>query len=285
MLASHPAIAVPPETAFVRRFVLTRRLRGRSPQRVRALLEGDQAVRRLGLDMADIPADLGGKAIYGWLMSRVMERLGKPLLVDKDPRLIESLPEIRRRWPEVVIVHVIRDPRDVLASKKQAGWSRGRSVIRHLMAGRAQLALGRRHGRTLFGKKYVEVVYEQLIAHPLRALKPVCQALDVDFDGRMLEFAAEGCRLVSAEERSWKAATLGPLLSGNSGKWRSGLSSWEAALVERSCGEAMQVGGYIPARPELSTFDATRTAVLASLIWSAAGGYCLSRQWRARLVA
>ena len=80
------------------------------------------------------------------------EARGKPRVGDKDPRCIEFLPLLARHWPAAHVVHVIRDPRAVLASKKKAAWSRHRSVVTHVFANRVQLRAGRCDGQRLLAR-------------------------------------------------------------------------------------------------------------------------------------
>ena len=55
----------------------------------------------------------------------------------------------------------------------------------------------------------------------------------------------------------WKKETLGPLLTENSGKWKAELTTWEAALTERVCGEAFDTMHYekSAAAADLSVFQ------------------------------
>jgi hypothetical protein len=167
-------------------------------------------------------------------------------LGDKDPRCIEFLPLLASLFSDMRVLHIIRDPRDVLASKKKAAWSRDASVLRHVFANRVQLKMGRRWGEKLFGDAYMELFYEDLICEPEKELTRVCELLGLDFDARMLEFGASGRQLVSESEMQWKKETLGPLLRGNRGKWKGCLSDFETALAERACAETMRVGNYDP---------------------------------------
>jgi hypothetical protein len=45
--------------------------------------------------------------------------------------------------------------------------------------------------------------------------------------------------LVADDEMSWKKETLGPILTSNIGKWKSGLSLRETAIIEKSCSEIL----------------------------------------------
>jgi len=251
MLAAHSQLAFPPETQFVRRYVGRRRLARRHARggvaAVRAVLAADHRVRRLQLDLREVLAryDRGAPFseadLYETLLTSYAAARGKPRVGDKDPRCVELLPLLARHWPSAHVVHVIRDPRDVLASKKKAAWSRHRSSVTHVFVNRVQLHAGRRAGPLLFGPRYQEVVYEALLADPETVLRRLTERIDVPYEEEMLRFGGAARSLVSDEELAWKRETLGPLLATNSGKWRRELPDWEAALAERVCREGVMI--------------------------------------------
>ena len=251
MLAAHSHLAFPPETQFVRRYVGRRRLarchaRG-GVAAVRAMLEADSRVRRLQLDLEEVLARYRRGApfseadLYETLLTCYARTRRKPRVGDKDPRCVEYLPLLARHWPSAHVVHVIRDPRDVLASKKRAAWSRRRSPVTHVFVNRVHLRAGRRAGPLLFGPRYHEVVYEALLADPETVLRRLAKRIEVPYEEAMLRFGDAARSLVSDEELAWKRETLGPLLATNSGKWRRELADGEAALAERVCREGVMI--------------------------------------------
>lgn len=241
-----------PETAFLRRYVVTGRLQSifdrQGIEVAIELLEKDEFFARTGLDamnLLDCALSRGGlldAASYRELIASKSSRWG--WAVDKDPRLIEYLPLVKVLFPGAHVINIIRDPRDVLASRKAAAWSKGGHVWKHIFANRVQLALGRKIGPQLFGYSYHEVVYEELITAPHNVLTKVCNEVGLPYAEQMLSFGKAARQLVSEEEMSWKKETLGPLLQDNKGKWKTALSAREILLAEACCQEAISVGGY-----------------------------------------
>ena len=246
MLAAHSQVAFPPEMQFVRRYLgrgrLARLHAKGGAAAVRSVLEADDRVGRLGLDLGRVLSRYADRVpfsetdLYEKLLTTYAAMRGKPRVGDKDPRCVEFLPLLARHWPTAHVVHVIRDPRDVLASKKKTAWSRRRSVLSHVFACRVQLRAGRRHGPRLYGARYHEVAYESLLADPAAVLRDLTARLRLPYEAGMLEFAEAAESLVAADELAWKRETLGPLLSANAGKWRGELSPLEAAVAELVCG-------------------------------------------------
>jgi hypothetical protein len=255
MLASHPSVVFPPETGMMRHFVRGRvfehLFRQAGLDAVVERLEQDERIGNMEPDHARLVvpfrdegrpfSDIG---LYRELLRQSALLAGKPRVGDKDPRLIEYLPLVKRHFPDAMIIHVVRDPRDVLASKKKAAWSKNRNPLLHIFANRVQWKMGRKVGRKLFGKNYTEVVYESLIHSPQDELGRLCQWLGVPYEASMLEFASTAKKLVRPEELSWKKETLGPILKDNTEKWRSELSDWEIALSESLSTDLLAEQGY-----------------------------------------
>ncbi len=254
MFAAHPLVSCLPETAFLRRYVATGTLQSAFEAGGEAaiidILQKDEVFARTGLDAAELlskvlPASGSlDAAIYKELVSSYAGE-GK-WVGDKDPRLIEFLPLVKALFPHAHIINIVRDPRDVLASKKKAAWSRGGHVWKHVFANRVQLAMGRRNGPQLFGDNYHEIIYEELITSPKAVLTNLCEQLEMPFDEPMLSFGKAAKNLISKSEMSWKKETLGPLLKGNKGKWKGALAPREIILTETCCHKEMNLHRYSP---------------------------------------
>ena len=274
MLAAHSQLAFPPETQFVRRYVGRGRLswchRSGGVPAVRAALQADDRIRRLGLDLDRVLARYRGGArfsevdLYETLLTCYARHAGKPRVGDKDPGCVEYLPLLARHWPAAHVVHVIRDPRDVLASRKKAAWSRHRSSIAHMLVNRVQLRAGTRSGPRLYGNRYHEIVYETLLAEPETTLRRLTERLGVPYEAGMLEFSGAARALVSDEELAWKRETLEPLRATNAGKWRCELANWESALAAEVCRE----GVTMVARARQRDRDVPRVPRLVSFVVS-----------------
>ncbi len=255
MLDAHPALALPPETHFFRRYVAPRRARARHERggaaRFRAVLAGDADFARAGLAPRDVAPDgpLDLRACYARLLSLYAARQGKPRAGDKDPRNLDCLAALFDAFPDAWVLHVVRDPRDVLLSRTKAAWSAARPWWLHALVCREQLRRGRALGRRLFGPRCLEVRYEELIGAPEETLRRVAAHVELDYDDAMLSFARSAARLVDERELAWKRETLGPLLRTNAGKWREGLSAVQIRWTEAVAGETLTELGYAPCDP------------------------------------
>jgi hypothetical protein len=256
MLNAHTQVCFPPEINFIRRFLATRELEETLKRggigAVVDLLEGDDHVSRLGLAPEEVSraiqemgAEFSAAGLYQRFLRLYADKRGGAIWVgDKDPRTVEYLVTLKRHFPDAVILHIVRDPRDVLVSKKKAAWSRDHPSIYHIFANRVQLKLGREQGRDLFKERYFELSYRDLLLRPEEILHHICELMEIDYEPGMMDFIESSKELVAEEEMQWKKETLGPLLGANRGKWLRELSEWEILLTELTCREALDLIGY-----------------------------------------
>jgi hypothetical protein len=291
MLAAHGDYAFPPETGFVRRFIASRLMektyrRGRWAA-VQYLLESDERVVNTGVDARQVVSAASSEdgfsafAVYQAFLNEVRKNQGRPRVGDKEPRAIESLRLLGRHFPRSRVIHVIRDPRDVLVSKKKAQWSRTGHPLRHMVVGSLQFRMGVTDGPRAFGQRYMELRYEDLLDSPIEVLANVCKFLEVPFRPEMLQFDAAARSLVSAREMQWKKETLGPLLRHNRGKWATELDAKEAMLTEMICRECMEHCRY-PRADETDMAWTDRLGARIAAFCVRAGGWTLERALRAR---
>ena len=200
MLHAHPKVCFVPEFNFIRRFLATDELQkswAHYRDSVATRLVSDELIARLGLGeerIRDILNTLGKQFSASDLYLQLLKNAavaskGHVMWIgDKDPRSVEYLPVLHHFFPEARVLHIIRDPRDVLSSKKKAGWSKDHSPLRHIFANRVQLKMGRRQGPQLFGPAYLEFAYEELIGDPAAVLDRICRLLGIEFNTSMLDF-------------------------------------------------------------------------------------------------
>lgn len=299
MLNAHPALAFPPETHFIRRYVVPQWTRARLERgtvaAVAGVLSADQDFLRAGVTPADaLIGERDGAIDLVRVFKRVLgsnaARQGKHRVGDKDPRNIDHLAPLAVAFPYGHLLHVIRDPREVLLSRTRAAWANGRPWWQHALLVEDQLRRGRTLGPRLFGARYMEVHYEALVARPEATLRDVAGHIGVDFSSAMLEFRASAASLVDSRERAWKQETLGPLLADNTEKWRVGLSPTQIRFVERVSREAFDRAGYrrsVPSDVEPGEGEPRRarsmlTAVGPVLGLAARGVFALRRTLEAR---
>lgn len=285
MLNAHPLISFTPETHFLRRYVtsgsIRRKLESDGPEAFRTRLELDDDFARAGVLASCLlgpfldkttPFDL--KSVYDRFLTLYAEQEQKQFVGEKDPKFIEQISELHDLYPHAKIIHIVRDPRDVLLSRMKARWSAGRPWWTHPLIYDAQFHRGRQFGKRLFGENYIEVRYEDLITRPGSVLEGVCGLIGISFESCMLDFSQSATKLVAENELSWKRETLGGLLSNNMDKWRQELSAFQIRWTERMCGEALHDFDYAPASSEIVPGLAGRCALQLSPLCQALNRLC-----------
>lgn len=207
-------------------------------------------VRELGAAAAD-PAELFLAAVRG-----LAQAAGKTIPCEQTPRYIFYARALLERYPKSHVVHLVRDPRAVMASQKNR-WRRrslaaAGSVPRYetlrvwvnyhpftvarlwSQATRAALLL-RDHPRCTVLR------YEDLVARPEPTVRALCERLNLAFDPCMLQVE----QVNSSHESALDGRHTG-MRPDAIDRWRQVLTPAEVAATERACGSLMRQFGYEP---------------------------------------
>lgn len=294
MLASHRDLAFGPETSIFRRLVasgvLARLIREVPPGSVERELDSDAGFRRTGLDskrVVDWAKGRGGVtagALYRSMLRCIAEDSGKQHVGDKDPRAVEWIGLLPWVADNAKVVHVVRDPRDVVASKMRAAWSKEGFFIKHLFANRVQIKIAKVEGPRFFESRYHIVAYEDILTNAEETLAKLCRVLSIHYDPQMKDFSPASASLVSEEEYSWKKETFEPLKSSNQGKWKKRLTPYQIALTEKICRVVFDQFEYERSEAEshLSLLEHFKVEIWSAIVCVADPIYRLYRGWRVR---
>lgn len=270
ILNAHTELAFLPETQFFRKYVAAAAYRKNEGKIAAAafgkILKTDEAFQRAGIQVEDLMSNMDGTTFrtaeaYKVLLQLYLKGKNKKIIGDKDPRNIDYLPQLHQHFPESKIIHIYRDPRDVILSKTKAAWSAHRPLWQHTLIGQYQLARGRRLGKQLYGDQFFEIQYEQLINEPEQLLRNLTAFLGLAYEPGMMNFANSSRELVDEKEMSWKKETFKPILKGNSGKWKENFSQKQIQFVETVSKEAFQTLHYEKTKPKAPVL----TRLLASI--------------------
>lgn len=175
------------------------------------------------------------------------------VILDKTPDHALWCEALLTVFPEAWILHLVRDPRDVVASLIDAGKSWGSgwaptsayhaawSWCEHVRAARSASALTERHR---------EIRYEDLHADTETEIKGLLEWLSLDAPPEFARRAAAETqieRMRRGETRApWDLAEepAGFVRRGGAGGWRSELSRSDVRVVEYLCAPLMEDYGY-----------------------------------------
>jgi hypothetical protein len=195
------------------------------------------------------------------VMEEVARKQGVDRWIDSTPTNIPHLLRIKKDFPDALIVHIIRDPRDIALSLDKRGWTRPLPWDRD----KALLAAGLywewivRKGRKLgsiLGVDYLETRYEDLVNQPAETLERLAVFLQHDLDYERIRQNSIGS--VKSPLTSFKEdldrGQFAPV-----GRWKNKFPADQLVLFEDVVGDYMQELGYV-----LSTNNAKAKHSLAA---------------------
>jgi Sulfotransferase family len=176
------------------------------------------------------------------VMEQMCLKQGVERWAETTPEHVLYLRRIKETIPDALIIHVIRDGRDVALSWEKLG------QIRRLPGDRQRAAMaaglhwewtvnrGREAGREI-GADYVEVHYEDVVNKPREVLARLEPFLEHDLDYDRIQKVAIGS--VTAPNTAFKDGASNPI-----GRWKSGFSVEELETFESLVGGTLSELGY-----------------------------------------
>lgn len=179
------------------------------------------------------------------VMSEIARQQGVQRWADTTPEHLLYLHRIKETIPDALVIHIIRDGRDVALSTDKQGyirrlpWDRTPSKMAAGLYWEWMVAKGRRDGRDL-GDDYIEVRFEDLIREPRETLARLGQFIgqELDYD----QIRKVGIGSVSNPNTSFGGegdSSFNPV-----GRWRDGYSEDELAMFECLVGRELEENGY-----------------------------------------
>jgi protein-tyrosine sulfotransferase len=178
---------------------------------------------------------------------------GKRFVADKTPANVVAFKALHALWPDALLVHVVRDGRDVVASllkrnwldpAKNAPYTYTRDAVQAAQLWVQMVEAGRSAATDPFLKKQLFVIkYENLVRDAKSALTPLLDRLGEMFDPRMLDLPGRELDLVGLELDSKKEIAQ-PLNVKHIGKWRRVLSARQLKDITPVIAPTMTALGY-----------------------------------------
>jgi Sulfotransferase family len=186
----------------------------------------------------------------GDFLRKIMEEIARSQRADRwaecTPDHLLYLPEIKREIPDALIIHIIRDGRDVAVSAAKQGWfhpfpwDRGREVLVAGLYWEWVVAKGRRLGQRL-GSDYCEVHFEDLLKRPTETLATLGAFIDHDLD-------YERIRRIGIGSVSSPNTSFAPIGEGEGfapiGRWQEQLDPEDKAGLEYLLGNTLAALQY-----------------------------------------
>jgi hypothetical protein len=266
VLNRHPSLAMCGETRFFADVYKRRWLFGNlaNPKNRRRLVEqylSASRARRLGVDVGGLKEKLLREATsYPAMLTGIMEyhaeSQGKKRFGEKTPQHAFCAETLCQWYPGAAIIHMVRDPRDVVASLERMTWAPNSVVSNASM----WLLFDRAARRLQNYASYLLVRYETLVTKPEQELTRICAHVGEEYDPSMLATTEP-----VAGPYSWPRRAAGPLTRERLEKWREELTAEEVALVEWIDGRDMEMYGYRRDTGSISLATIGRGLAIAAL--------------------
>jgi hypothetical protein len=180
------------------------------------------------------------------IMEEMARKQGVERWADTTPEHLLHLERIKETIPNALIIHIIRDGRDVALSTDKLGyirplpWDRAPRTMVSGLYWEWMVNKGRTDGRKL-GNDYIEVHFEDLIGRPHETLAKLGNFIEHDLNYDRIQQAGIGS--VSAPNTSFKNGAQKEEFSPI-GRWKSGYSAEDLAMLEGLIGKTLEDLGY-----------------------------------------
>lgn len=256
MLNRHPRIGLCDETFYFYYVYARRRTFGnlkdaRNRRRLAEKYIATDRVRRLKLNAGDLTETLVKEgdsyaAFFASLMRHYASSLGKTRYGEKTPDHAMHAETLCSWYPDCRIIHLLRDPRDVVASLVRMPWGSNSAMAN----ARRWVSCTEGALRCQDRDNYLRLRYEDLVQDPQRELTTICSFLDEEYSDAMLQ-PGENAKA----DRWWFERAQGKVTTDRYGKWREELTASQVAIVERVTRDHMQRFGYEANEPQPSAWS------------------------------
>jgi hypothetical protein len=165
---------------------------------------------------------------------------------DTTPEHLLYIPAIKEAFPEALIIHSIRDGRDVALSMDKLNWLRPyrwdkqNSLMVHGLYWEWIVRHGRTDGRR-FGGDYMEIHFEDLMTHPTETLAGIGRFIEHELDYEKIRKVGLGS--VGSPNTSFRGEVSGGQFSPI-GRWKQSFSPRQLERFEGMVGPFLEELGY-----------------------------------------
>jgi Sulfotransferase family len=180
------------------------------------------------------------------VMAEICVSQGVNRWAENSPEAMLYLPLIKQFIPEALVIHIIRDGRDVANSLGQLQyvhpfpWEERYGVVGCGLYWEWIVRHGRNFGMSA-GTDYIEIHFEELLAHPRETLDQIGRFIDQSLSYEIIQRVAYGS--VSKPNTSFQVQDR-TIAFNPVGRWKKSFSPEQLLLFERLVGRTLQELGY-----------------------------------------
>jgi Sulfotransferase family len=190
MLDRHPNLSCGPETLLLDAFAHLEKRRW-------------QQLRHFGIDREQWRMQV--RDLFTWVHSQRAEREGKGRWVDKTPGYALILDFIDDLYPDCQVVHVVRDPHDVIDSwRRRLGPIAARGAVtkwpQHVRAARS-------FRDSHPADRFTEIRYEDLVSEPRKVMEPLLDWLHEPWNDEIIDLSRPRAKRANPQPRTARWST------------------------------------------------------------------------------
>jgi hypothetical protein len=183
------------------------------------------------------------------VMNEIARNQGMQRWAENSPETLLHLPLVKSLIPDALVIHIIRDGRDVATSLEKLRyvrpfpWEERQNLIAAGVYWEWIVERGRSYA-TLLGSDYTEVHFENLIASPQETLNKVGRFIDEELDYDRIRQVGYGSvsRPNTSFQTEAKEGSFSPV-----GRWKKSFSPTQLSRFEKIVGKTLRELGYAPA--------------------------------------
>lgn len=189
------------------------------------------------------------RALVDLVQTHCLSQTGKSIFAEKTPSDVYCFRQLAELYPRCLLVHVVRDGRDVVCSLMKRGFDvfEATSIWLYNVA----CGIGCRDL-----PNYIEVRYEELVRDPQIVLRPICERVAVSFDPCMLQPRDGEQASRFAQAGYWKSSVSDQVNQRSVGRYETDLSKAAYAVFCRV--QLTKLGAQRAGTSQLTAFELLR---------------------------
>lgn len=165
--------------------------------------------------------------VFLYLMRAWADRKGAARCGDKTPWNIRHMETLLRWFPRAQIVHIVRDPRAQIASRRKLPRT-SQDVLSNAIKWKLDIDCARRLQAT--PEQFLEIRYEDLVTTPAETVQRVCEFLDEPFEPQMI--AGRDSAELAFRGQAYKEGVTKAVNANSLTSWRRELNASQVRLIE-----------------------------------------------------
>lgn len=167
-----------------------------------------------------------------------------------------NIPMFLQMFPNGQVIHMIRDPRDVLASYRQMTNELPHKYLDAIFACLHSMNWCSEIGSAIHPDKYYVLKHEDLVARPTETIDNICKFLNIEYNKTMIDFSLYKDQVGN----EWDSNTAfndipNRITSASTERWKQQLRPFEIGLTESVIGDLLEIFGYPPSGELMSVTD------------------------------